>query len=145
MQISPTGLVLIKRFEGFSATPYHCPAGYRTIGYGHVITARDGDLNHVTEEKARRLLENDIRLAARAVSRLIATPLMQYQFDALVSFTFNLGSGALQRSRLRMVINRGEHQAAPGEFLCWVYAKGKKLPGLVARRRAEAEMYMDLG
>lgn len=73
--------------------------------------------------------------------RLISVPLTDGQFDALVSFTFNLGAGALQRSTLRRKVNRGEHQAVPAEFMKWVWAAGKRLPGLVRRRRAEAFAY----
>ena len=140
MQISATGLSFICRFEGFSAVPYVCPAGLLTIGYGHVI-ARGEHFTRLDTAAATELLEKDVRLAAKAVLTLISVPLMQHQFDALVSFTFNLGAGALQRSRLRAVINRGEHDAAPHEFMRWVYAGGRRLPGLLARRRAEAKLY----
>ena len=77
----------------------------------------------------------------RAVLRLISVPLTDGQFDALVSFTFNLGSGALQRSTLRRKVNRGEHEGVPAEMMKWVWAAGKKLPGLVRRRRQETKAY----
>ena len=73
--------------------------------------------------------------------RLISVPLTGGQFDALVSFTFNLGAGALQRSTLRRKVNRGEHQAVPAELMKWVWAAGKRLPGLVRRRKSEALVY----
>jgi lysozyme len=76
------------------------------------------------------------------VLRLIAVPLTAGQFDALVSFTFNLGGGALQRSTLRRKVNREEHAAVPAELMEWVWAGGRKLKGLVRRREAEAALYL---
>ncbi len=139
MKTSPTGIVLIKTFEGFSRLPYRCPAGYLTVGYGHVL--RDKQLVAVDEVAAELLLVKDACIAEAAISRLIARPLAQHQFDALVSFTFNLGAGALQRSALRRCIQRGEDAAAAQQFLRWVYAGSRVLPGLVARRRAESRMF----
>jgi lysozyme len=83
----------------------------------------------------------DVQTAERAVLRLITVPLTDGQFDALVSFTFNLGAGALQRSTLRRKINRGDHANVPAEFRKWVWAGGRKLEGLVRRREAEAALY----
>lgn len=80
-------------------------------------------------------------VAERAIQRLIYVPLTDYQWDALTSFTFNLGSGALQRSTLRQKVNREEHIDVPDEFRKWVYAGGRKLKGLVRRREAEALLY----
>jgi lysozyme len=77
----------------------------------------------------------------RAVLRLITAPLSNGQFDALVSFTFNLGAGALQRSTLRRKVNREEHTDVPAELMKWVWAGGKKLNGLVKRRKAESMNY----
>lgn len=139
MCVSEQGIALIKRFEGFSPTPYLCPAGYWTIGYGHVVVT--GDRLQVTRKQAEALLREDVRSAEVAVKRLITAALNQHQFDALVSFTFNLGAGALQRSTLRQVVNRGAHEAVPRELARWVFAAGRKLPGLVARRKAEAAHY----
>ncbi len=95
----------------------------------------------ITQVQAHDLLCADAAIAGAAVARLIRVSLTQNQFDALVSFVFNLGAGRLQMSRLRAVINRGEHALAPAEFRRWVYAAGRKLPGLVARRAAEAGLY----
>jgi lysozyme len=134
-------LRLVKAFEGFAPSPYLCPAGWWTVGYGHVIKSRDAVPNPITEELAGQILATDIQIAERAVLRLIAAPLTDGQFDALVSFTFNLGAGALQRSTLRRKVNRGEHRDVPAEFLKWVNAGGRRLPGLVRRRQAEAELY----
>jgi lysozyme len=144
MQTSDIGLALIQRFEGFSPTPYLCPAGIRTIGYGHVIQPWEkAALRVVDEDAASLLLRADVADAERAVHRFIAASLSQSQFDALVSFTFNLGAGALQRSTLRRVINRGEHDAVPRELMRWVWAGGRKLTGLARRRAAEAALYQE--
>ncbi len=141
--ISKQGLDLICRFEGFSPVIYICPAGYPTIGYGHLITEANKEqfLGGVDEDEALELLRSDAGKAERAVLRLISVPLTQGQFDALVSFTFNLGSGALQRSTLRRKVNREEHADVPAELVKWVWAGGRKLKGLVKRRAAEAKLY----
>jgi lysozyme len=139
--ITQNGLDLIKRFEGFSRTVYFCPAGYPTIGYGHVVKDDEDFLAGIDEAKAEELLRHDARIAERAVLRLINVPLTDGQFDALVSFTYNLGGGALQRSTLRRKINREEHAEVPEQFMRWVWAGGRKLKGLVRRRAAESELY----
>ncbi len=141
--VTEAGLNLIKRFEGFSPTIYICPAGYPTIGYGHVVLAHEQVqfATGITPAEATELLRKDVGVAERAVLRLISVPLTDGQFDALVSFTFNLGAGALQRSTLRMKVNRGEHEGVPAELMKWVWAAGKRLPGLIRRRRAEALAY----
>ena len=141
--ISKQGLDLICRFEGFSPVIYICPAGYPTIGYGHLITEANKErfLDGVDEDEALELLRKDVALAERAVLRLITVLLTQGQFDALVSFTFNLGAGALQRSTLRRKVNRAEHDDVPAELMKWVWAGGRKLEGLVKRRKAEVLIY----
>lgn len=141
--ITQDGLDLICRFEGFSPIIYLCPAGYPTIGYGHLITEANKEqfLDGIDELEALDLLKADVQKAEKAVLRLINVPLTDGQFDALVSFTFNLGGGALQRSTLRRKINRGEHSAIPAEFMKWVWAGGRKKKGLVRRRRAEGLIY----
>lgn len=116
---------------------------YPTIGYGHLITEANKEqfLDGVDEDEALDLLRQDVAVAERAVLRLITVPLTNGQFDALVSFTFNLGAGALQRSTLRRKVNREEHADVPAEFLRWVWAGGRKLKGLLKRRRSEAHLY----
>lgn len=143
--VTDEGLALIKRFEGFSATPYLCPAGWWTIGFGAVrgpdgqpVTAATAP---VTEEAAEGFLRRDVALAERAVLRLISVPLADGQFDALVSFTFNLGAGALQRSTLRRKVNREEHGEVPMEIMRWVWGGGRRLSGLIRRREAESCLY----
>lgn len=134
---------LIKQFEGFSSRIYLDAAGLPTIGYGHLLRAGEAEMfkNGITEPVAQALLIKDVLRAEQAVLRLITVPLSNGQFDALVSFTFNLGGGALQRSTLRRKLNRGEYDEVPTEFMKWVWAGGRKLKGLVNRRAAEAIMY----
>lgn len=141
--VTEAGLNLIKRFEGFSPTIYICPAGYPTIGYGHVVLVHEQDqfAAGITQSEATELLRKDVRIAERAVLRLISVPLTDGQFDALVSFTFNLGAGALQRSTLRRKINRGEHESLPSEFMRWTWSAGVQLSGLIFRRKAECLLY----
>lgn len=141
--ITENGLNLIKQFEGFSSEIYICPAGYKTIGYGHLVRENDKEMfaGGITKAAGEALLIKDVRWAEHAVLRLIDVPLTDGQFDALVSFTFNLGGGALQRSTLRRKVNREEHDEVPREFLRWVWAGGRKLRGLIRRREAEGELY----
>lgn len=141
--ITENGLSLIKNYEKLALNTYICPAGYPTIGYGHVVKAAEAAsfANGISEHQANALLAADVHVSERAVLRLIKVPLTDGQFDALVSFTFNLGAGALQRSTLRRKLNRGEYDEVPTELMKWVWAGGRKLKGLVNRRAAEAIMY----
>lgn len=139
LRTSAAGIALIKRFESFCATVYRCPAGKPTIGYGHVILPGE-QFSTITEADAIELLRHDLAIAEAAVRRLITVPLTQNQFDALVSFTFNVGEGALEKSTLRRRINQGNWALAKRELMRWVYADGKKMKGLVARREEEAGM-----
>ncbi len=143
MQTSEAGIALIAEFEGFVAMPYICAGGHLTIGYGHVIAPHEQFDAPITRLDARALLMQDVAVAERAVLRYIHAPLTQGQFDALVSFTFNLGAGALQRSTLRRVINRGDYTSAPHQLRRWVFAEGRKLRGLVRRREAEVGLWSD--
>ena len=139
--IADKGLNLIKAFESFRAKKYICAGGYPTVGYGHVI--RPGEtFTTLSESEASDLLAKDVGVAERAVLRLIKVPLSYGQFDALVSFTFNLGSGALQRSTLRSKVNRGEYIEASGVFGKYIFAGGKKRKGLVRRREAERLLFL---
>lgn len=138
MQTSEKGVAMIKGFEGFSSIPYLCPAGVWTQGYGHAIgVTRDSPI--INRSEAESLLLHDLEKFENAVSKLIYVPLKQGQFDALISFVYNLGSGCLQRSTLRQKINRGDDPVS--EFHKWVYAGGRKIPGLIRRRAAEARLY----
>jgi len=140
-RVTQEGLNLIMRFEGLRLEPYDDAAGLPTIGYGHLIRESEEFGDQITEEEAEALLRGDMVVAERAVLRLIRVPLTDGQFDALTSFTFNLGSGALQRSTLRRKVNREEHAEVLAEFRRWVWAGGRKLKGLVRRRAAESMCY----
>jgi lysozyme len=141
--ITQTGLELIKSFESFSSRIYICPAGYQTIGYGHVVkeSEREKFLAGIAIQEGEMLLRQDTQIAEQAVCRLITVPLTDGQFDALISFTFNLGSGALQRSTLRRKVNREEHDDVTAEFAKWVWGGGIKLNGLIYRRNIESKVY----
>src|SRR5690554_1016441 len=139
MKTSSKGIELIKEHEGFSSRAYLCPAGKWTIGYGHTGGVKSGDV--ISKWQAEELLRKDVLTAERAVNRQ-RLPLNQNQFDALVSFTFNVGVGNFQKSTLlrKARVNVNDPSIAV-EFKKWVYGGGKVLPGLVKRRQAEAGLY----
>jgi len=138
MNISNQGIKLIKRFEGLKLKPYLCPAGIASIGYGHTYLVNIND-PAITEEEADRLLAQDLKLYEKPVSEMVKVPINQNQFDALVSFAFNLGTAALRGSTLLKKLNAGQPCAA--EFDRWIFAAGKALPGLVRRRAAERRLF----
>ena len=139
--ISPAGLRLIRLFESFSAIPYICAGGYKSIAYGHLVKPGEAFDLPLSPENGDIILLKDVSVAERAISRLIRVSLTQNQWDALTSWTFNLGSGALQASTLRQVINRGDLDEAPDQIRRWVYAGGRRLNGLVKRREIEARLF----
>lgn len=141
MITSDKGIDLIKNFEGFHTKRYICPAGKPTIGYGHLLP-KGSTLQEIDESTAEQLLFSDLRGVERAIARLVVVPMLQCQYDALVSFVFNLGAGRLQSSTLRMKLNRGEYESAADEFPKWVYAGGKRMKGLIRRREAERAMFL---
>lgn len=136
---------LAKPFEGLRLVAYHDVVGYPTQGYGHLLSRTLwADLSawpDIDETTAEAWLEQDMTKAAASVARLIAYPLEAEQTAALIDFAFNCGAGNLQASTLRRVINRGDLKAAPDQFMKWVFARGRRLPGLVRRRRSEADMW----
>jgi lysozyme len=140
MRISQRGLELIKGFEGLRLKAYLCPAGVWTIGYGSTGThVRAGMV--ISERDAEDLLRSDLRRFEQGVAKL-APECTQGQFDALVSFAFNLGLGALAKSTLLRKHKAGDHAGAAAEFRKWVMAGGVKLKGLVRRRAAERDLYL---
>ena len=141
IRISENGKKLIRNFEGLKLSPYQDLIGVWTIGLGHTKGVTK-DMPIITEKEAYELFEIDIQHYENAVSRLITYTLTQSQFDSLCSFSFNLGTGALQRSTLRQKLNRGDVQGAAGEFHKWCMAGGKKSKGLLRRRLAEREMFL---
>ena len=141
IQIPQQAIDLITRFEGCRLKAYRDDGyGIITIGYGHTKNVNLGDI--ITESQALEFLQQDLQVAARAIARLITVKLTDNQLSALLSFTFNLGSGALQRSTLRMKLNRGEYKDAADEFLKWASAGGKQLKGLMLRRQAERNLFL---
>ena len=158
MKVSPAALKMVKHHEGVRVKPYRCPALLWTVGVGHVI-----DPNHIkvpfeerrnlpvpngwdrvlSMDEVDSILSQDLGRFERGVARLCpASANSQGIFDALVSFSFNVGLGNLQRSGLRMKTNRGEFQDAAEEFMKWTKAAGRVLPGLVKRRQDERAMYL---
>lgn len=136
------GIKFIKKFEGFSSGPYLCPGGYLTIGYGHKLLASDQyKYKIISMETAEEILIMDLLKIEQAIIKYINVELNNNQFDALVSFTFNLGPAALQRSSLRQKINYYLYDEAQKEFLKWVYAGSKKVTGLIYRRKAESDLF----
>jgi lysozyme len=156
VKVSQKCIEQIKKDEGVRSRPYQCPALLWTVGVGHVI-----DPNHAKVKLADRkqlpvpagwdrvlsaaeideILRKDLNRFEAGVLRLIKVELTQGQFDALVSFSFNVGLGNLQNSTLRMKINRGDYEGAAEQFLVWTKAGGKVLKGLVIRRTHEKEMF----
>lgn len=143
MKIGQRGLDLIKEFEGLSLTAYLDGGGVWTIGYGHTGNVVRGDA--ITAEQADAWLRNDVGTAERAVTAAVRVPLTQDQFDALASFTFNLGGGALRSSTLLKRLNAGDYAGTAEEFLRWKFDNGKEVAGLLRRRRAERALFLGLG
>ena len=140
MKTNQAGIDLIKQFEGYRLEPYKDAVGLPTIGIGHLIR-HDESFTSLTQEEAEELLRKDLHYAESAVNQLINVSLNENQFSALVSFTFNLGSGILKASTLRMKLNRGEYDKIPQEIKRYCFAGGKKLSGLARRREAEAALF----
>ncbi|MCB0448213.1 MAG: lysozyme [Gelidibacter sp.] len=146
MKISYTGLQIIKKYEGLSLKPYLCPAGIPTIGYGSTyyedgskVTMKDYP---ITKQKAELLLLNVVVDFERGVNRLVTSTINQNQFDALVSFSYNVGLGSLKSSTLLKRVNNNPQDAdICYQFSRWNKAGGKVLEGLTRRRKEEAELY----
>jgi lysozyme len=141
MKISSTGLDLIKHFESFSPVPYLCPAHKLTVGYGHVVL-RNENFTSITEEEATQLLQKDCGVAEDCINQSVKVPLSQDQFDALVSFVFNIGVGAFLNSTLLKLLNAHCYQDAALEFLRWNKSNGSVLNGLTRRRQAERCLFL---
>ena len=145
LTISENGLSMIASFESFEPKAYYCPAGVLTIGYGHTGTNAQGqelqESDTVTHEQAMRLLYEDVLWAEDAVNEQRLN-LTQNQFDALVSFVFNVGATAFANSTLLKKLKSCDFDEAADEFLRWNKAGGKVLRGLTARREAERELFL---
>lgn len=140
MRTSQKGINLIKKFEGCRLEAYKCPAGIWTIGYGHTKGVKDGQI--ITQEQAEEFLREDLRIFEQAVESCVKVPLSQNQFDALVSFCYNCGNGALKTSTLLRLLNEGKYKDASEQFLRWNKAGGKVLAGLTRRREEERELFL---
>lgn len=140
------GLSIIKAFEGFRAAPYRDPVGIPTIGWGSTwgLNGKRVTMAHkkISQADGEALLVRQIRHVEKSIRRLVRVALTENEFSALVSFTHNLGSGNLQRSTLRMKLNREDYRGAADEFPKWRLAGGRILAGLVRRRRAERALFI---
>lgn len=146
-KINSAGIKLVQNFEGLKLEAYLCPAGVWTIGYGHTIGVKKGD--KITTAEADTILAQDLNQFGEQVEKYVRVPLHDNQFAALVSFAFNVGIGSLTSSSLLKRLNNGDYDCVPSELGKWVKATnpktGKKvtLPGLVKRRAAESQLWLD--
>ena len=138
---SPAVVGVIKHFEGYSPVVYKDAAGYLTIGFGHLIKPGEKIAEPLLGDAAERLLQQDIAPKTVAVSARVSVPLFQGQFDAVLSWTYNLGEGALKSFTMLKKINAGRHEEVPAQIKRWNRAGGKVLKGLERRREAEAALY----
>ena len=147
MKTSEKGLALIKEFEGFQSKPYKCPAGVPTIGYGSTFYLNGSKVKltdrAITEKEATDLLVKSLVKYEHTVNVTVKVPLDQNEFDALVSFVYNLGAGNFISSTLLKLINS---EAPPAEiaqqFIKWNKCNGEPLAGLTRRREAERDLYL---
>jgi len=145
MQTSDKGIALIKEFEGCKLTAYQDSVGVWTIGYGWTQPVDGKQIRAgmvIKQEEADRLLKTGLVSYENDVSRLVKVGLTQGQFDALVSFTYNLGARSLSTSTLLRKLNAGDYAGASDEFLRWNKAGGKVLNGLTRRREAERALFL---
>jgi lysozyme len=139
MKTSEEGVALIRHFEGCKLEAYLCPANVWTIGYGHTLKVKEGDV--IDQEAAEALLIEDLEEFEGYVREATEIELTQNQFDALVAWTYNLGPGNLKESTLLNRVNYGPISDVPMQIKRWTKAGGKELPGLVKRRAAEAALW----
>lgn len=139
MKISDEGLSLIKHFEGCELKAYRCAANVLTIGYGSTKGVTE-DME-ITQEGAEELLQEEMHEYEGYINDMVKVPLEQHQFDAMVSWVFNLGSGNLSSSTLLKKLNNSEYDEVPEQIKRWNKAGGKVLEGLVRRREAEALLF----
>lgn len=145
MQTSDKGIALLKEFEGCKLTAYQDSVGVWTIGYGWTQPVDGKPIRAgmtINQETAERLLKTGLVSYESDVSRLVKVGLTQGQFDALVSFTYNLGARSLSTSTLLRKLNAGDYAGAADEFLRWNKAGGKVLNGLTRRREAERDLFL---
>ncbi len=139
MRTSQNGINLIKKYEGCRLAAYKCPAGRWTIGYGHTSGVKAGQ--KITQKQAENYLKSDLKEYEKGVEKAVKVTLNQNQFDALISFTYNCGIGALISSTLLKKLNAGDYKGASKEFLKWNKSNGRVLNGLKRRRNAERALF----
>ena len=137
--ISDKGIYAIKKFEGCELIAYQDAVGVWTIGYGHTKGVSEGDI--ISSAQAEALLLKELKEYENYVHELVEVPLHQYQFDALVSWTYNLGPTNLKSSTMLKVLNEGKYSEVPDQMRRWNRAGGKVLEGLVKRRDYEARLF----
>lgn len=147
-KISDNGLKFIADHEGMILHLYNDPANHATIGVGHLV--HHGPINGsepeefkrgITKERAMEILRSDVITAENTVNKLVKVPLNQNQFDALVSFVFNIGKTQFASSTLLAKLNNQDYSSVPSQLNRWVHGSGKKLPGLINRRRDEGNLF----
>ena len=133
------GVALIKKFEGCELEAYQCSANVWTIGYGHTKDVEKGDT--ITKEEAEQMLVDELHEYENYINKYVNVALSQNQFDALVSWVYNLGPANLKASTMLKVLNDGKYEDVPYQMKRWNKAGGKVLDGLIRRREAEALLY----
>ena len=146
MNVSKAGIALIKHHEGVRSRPYRCPANLWTVGVGHLIgdgkSLPDSWNRTFSQEEIDGILKSDLRRFELGVSKMLPNvPLRQCEFDAIISFCFNLGLGCFQRSTLRQALLRGDKKAAMESLVKYCRAGGKILKGLQTRRLDERALF----
>ena len=154
MNMSQKGEELLSQWEGFETNVYLDSAGLKTIGVGHLLTKDElssgkiiinGEAvkyaNGLTKEQVLELLGQDLKRFDQAACDGVTVALKQYQFDALVSFSFNVGVSAFKNSTLLRVLNEGKYDEVPGQLRRWVFSGGNKVQGLVNRRENEVKLW----
>lgn len=145
MKASILAVNLLKEVEGWRDKPYRDSGGKCTIGYGHLIKEGEYCPDRITVEQGEKYLRGDIANAEDIVNSTVSVPLKQHQFDALVSFTFNIGAGAWAVSDTLKILNNGEHHRMPARMLMWVKVtkNGVKVveEGLINRRLKEVRLW----
>lgn len=140
MILGSKGLALLESSEGLRLIAYRDVAGILTIGYGHTgPDVHEGQT--ITQAEAEILLQSDVGVAEYAVNHYVLVPLTQNQFDALVVFTFNIGTSAFHSSTLLRKLNSKDYLAAAAQFPLWNKAGGRSQPGLVKRRASEQALF----
>lgn len=139
--INKQGIDLIKKYESFKSEPYICPAGKKTIGYGHVIKSGE-KFESLTQIEAERLLDIDLDYYESKVREIITDPINQNQFSALVSLCYNIGEDNFKKSSLAKFVNNNDDLNAVLEFIKWSFVSRVRFKGLIRRRLEEALLFL---